>query len=70
VKQDWDEAELSRWWSLNFDELALVETKPPRTRLGFATQLKIYRLAGRFAEHTGEFRKSLSPILQNSSRRK
>lgn len=54
MKRDWDGAELSNWWSLNFDELALTETKPPRTRLGFATQLKTYRLAGSFADHTGE----------------
>jgi TnpA family transposase len=54
VQQDWDGAELSRWWSLNFNELALIETKPPRTRLGFAAQLKMYRLAGRFAERSGE----------------
>ncbi|WP_018240580.1 DUF4158 domain-containing protein [Ensifer sp. BR816] len=39
---------------LNFDELALIESKPPRTRLGFAAQLKIVRLAGRFAEHAGD----------------
>ncbi|WP_431324658.1 Tn3 family transposase [Rhizobium sp. YTU87027] len=54
MKRDWDGAELSRWWSLSFDELELIETKPPRTRLGFAAQLKMYRLAGRFAEHVGE----------------
>lgn len=47
---DADEAELSAWWSLSLDELALIETKPPRSRLGFAAQLKLYRRRGRFAE--------------------
>lgn len=27
VQQNWDGAELARWWSLNFDELALIETR-------------------------------------------
>ncbi|WP_425537755.1 DUF4158 domain-containing protein [Pseudaminobacter soli (ex Li et al. 2025)] len=46
--------ELSRWWSLNSDELALIEAKPSRTSLGFAVQLKTYRHAGPFVDHTGE----------------
>lgn len=54
MQQDWDGAELSRWWSLNFDELALIETKPLQSRLVFAAQLKMYRRIGLFAEHTGE----------------
>ncbi|MEH0295917.1 hypothetical protein V6R98_27465 [Agrobacterium sp. CCNWLW71] len=35
MQQKWDGAKLARWWSLNFDELALIETKPLRNRLGF-----------------------------------
>ncbi|MER9025613.1 DUF4158 domain-containing protein [Mesorhizobium sp. M0815] len=54
MQQYWDGAELARWWSLNFDELALIETKPLRTRLGFAAQMKMYRGAGRFINHASE----------------
>ncbi|WP_373415044.1 DUF4158 domain-containing protein [Ensifer aridi] len=54
MQQNWDGAELARWWSLNFDELALIETKPLRTRLGFAAQMKMYRWAGRFIDHASE----------------
>lgn len=55
MQQNWDGAELARWWSLNFDGLALIETKPLQTRLGFAAQMKMYRWAGRFIDHASEF---------------
>ncbi|MCM5687843.1 DUF4158 domain-containing protein [Sinorhizobium meliloti] len=35
-------------------KLALIETKPLRTRLGFAAQMKMYRRAGRFIDHASE----------------
>lgn len=52
MKQRWDVAELSAWWSLNFEERGLIETMEPHARLGFAAQLKLYRHCGRFADST------------------
>jgi len=66
VQQNWDGAELARWWSLNFDELALIETKPLRTRLGFAAQMKMYRWAGSLSIKQVRFQRSLLLILPSS----
>jgi hypothetical protein len=44
MKRIWDAEELATCWSLTFDELQLLKTKPPRTHLGFAIQLKHYQL--------------------------
>lgn len=41
-------------WSLGFEDLALLETKPLSARLGFAAQLLIYRATGHFARGTRE----------------
>lgn len=49
------DTELSERWSLGFDELLLLESKSPRTRLGFAAQLKMYRATGRFAQGPADF---------------
>ncbi|WP_353021589.1 hypothetical protein [Mesorhizobium sp. M0800] len=39
---DWQAADgLTAWWSLSFEELGLLETKLPHTRLGFSAQLKM-----------------------------
>jgi TnpA family transposase len=42
---------------LTFDELQLLKTKPPRTHLGFAIQLKHY-------QHNGKFIHSLSEVTE------
>ncbi|TIS62302.1 Tn3 family transposase [Mesorhizobium sp.] len=53
---DWQAADgLTAWWSLSFEELGLLEAKPPHTRLGFSAQLKMYGCAGRFAQGSAEF---------------
>jgi hypothetical protein len=41
---------MSSDWSLSFEELELVNSKPTVHRLGFAIQLKVYGLHGRFLE--------------------
>jgi hypothetical protein len=46
---------LAARWSLGFEDLALLGGKPVGTRLGFAAQLAIYRMAGRFARAASEF---------------
>jgi hypothetical protein len=46
---------LTAWWSLSFEELGLLEAKPPHTRLGLAAQLKMYGYAGRFVQGAAEF---------------
>jgi len=52
MQRNWDAFDLGRDWSLSFDERAVTEVqrRPVRLRLGFAAQLKMYRLSGRFAE--------------------
>jgi Domain of unknown function (DUF4158) len=47
--------ELSEWWRLSDAELALLETKPLQTRLGFTAQLIMYRQTGRFVERIDAF---------------
>lgn len=44
----WTPTELSASWSLTFDELSLLTTKPPHTSLGLCIQLKFYQNSGRF----------------------
>ncbi len=46
---------LAARWSLGFEDLALLNTKPAGTRLGLAAQLLMYRVAGRFAGAASEF---------------
>ena len=45
---------MSSVWSLSLEEVELVGTKPTVQRLGFAIQLKMYRLHGRFFETVRE----------------
>jgi len=45
---------MSSAWSLSLEEVELVGTKPAVQRLGFAIQLKMYRLHGRFFETVRE----------------
>ena len=42
------DATLAAGWSLGFEDLALLNAKPAGTRLGFAAQLMMYRMTGRF----------------------
>lgn len=51
MKRVWDIDELVNIWSLTYDELQLLKTKPPRNHLGFSVQLKCYQYTGRFIKH-------------------
>lgn len=48
MKCFWDGKELSNHWSLSFEELELLKTKPSRSHLPFCVQLKHYKYAGYF----------------------
>lgn len=54
MARDVTEAELTRDWSLAFDEMALLKTKPLRTHLGFIIQLKAFQSTGRFPDALGD----------------
>ena len=43
MKRVWDTDELANIWSLTYDELQLLKTKPPRNHLGFSVQLKYFQ---------------------------
>ena len=49
-----DAEALSRWWSLRIAEIALIETKPAASCLGFAAQIKLYLRTGCFADQTSD----------------
>ena len=51
MKRIWDVEELAQCWSLSFEELELLKTKPARNHLGFIAQLKYYPLSGKFPQH-------------------
>ncbi|MCP4122545.1 MAG: DUF4158 domain-containing protein, partial [Bacteroidetes bacterium] len=48
MKQVWDVTELSKYWSLAFEEVELLKSKPERNHLGLAIQLKYYQYTGQF----------------------
>ncbi len=50
MKHFWDGKELTDHWSLSFEELELLKTKPSRSHLPFCAQLKHYRYSGCFPE--------------------
>ncbi len=54
MERDLDDEALSGFWSLSFDELALLEALEPVARLGFAAQLKTYQRMGRFPDRDTE----------------
>jgi TnpA family transposase len=48
MKQIWDSNELSDHWSLSFEDLELLKSKPSRSHLPFSIQLKYYQYSGVF----------------------
>jgi len=48
MKHFWDGKELADHWSLSFEELELLKTKPSRSHLPFCAQLKYYQYSGSF----------------------
>lgn len=55
MKQLWDTEELSQHWSLNYEELQLLKTKPYNSHLAFCMQLKYYQYYGIFPKSKKEF---------------
>ena len=55
MKQVWTSDELGEYWTLNFEDLALLKRKPSAGRLGFCAQLKFYQLYAGFPQSHGEF---------------
>lgn len=50
MKQIWNEEELAQYWSLIYEELELLKTKPQKHHLIFCMQLKYYKYYGAFPE--------------------
>ena len=48
MKDFWDGKELADHWSLSFEELELLKTKPSCSHLPFCVQLKHYQYSGSF----------------------
>ncbi len=51
MKQIWNEEELAQYWSLIYEELELLKTKPQKHHLIFCMQLKYYKYYGAFPEN-------------------
>jgi len=54
MKQIWNEEELAQHWSLIYEELELLKTKPQKHHLIFCVQLKYYKNYGTFPENEKE----------------
>lgn len=54
MKHIWDVEELATHWSLSFEEMQLLKSKPSRSHLPFVAQLKYYRYSGRFPGSAGD----------------
>ncbi|MCC2525764.1 Tn3 family transposase [Vibrio coralliilyticus] len=48
MKFIWDSTELSEFWTLSYEELELLKTKPAKNHLPFCIQLKFYKQNGTF----------------------
>ena len=59
MKSIWDTEELAILWSLSFEEMQLLKSKPNRNHLAFVSQLKFYQNSGRFPSSA----KDISPTV-------
>ena len=50
MKKIWEADELAEFWSLSFEEIEQLKTKPSRNHLGFCLQLKYYQNTGLFPQ--------------------
>ncbi len=57
MKPIWDVDELAKYWSLTFEEIRLLNTKPVRNHLPFAVQIK-------FSQNTERFSLAIYDILK------
>ncbi len=63
MKQVWDVTELSKYWSLEFEEVELLKSKPERNHLGLAIQLKYYQYTGQFPQSPSDIPKTVLHYL-------
>jgi len=54
MKQIWYEEELAQYWSLTYEEIELLKTKPQKHYLAFCVQLKYYQYYGVFPKDEKE----------------
>ncbi|QQM26557.1 Tn3 family transposase [Elizabethkingia sp. M8] len=54
MKKIWNDEELGQHWSLTYEELELLKTKPEKNHLAFCMQLKYYQYYGAFPENKKE----------------
>ena len=54
MKHIWDVEELATHWSLSFEEMQLLKSKPARNHLPLVAQLKHYQYTGRFPGAVGD----------------
>lgn len=54
MKKIWNDEELGQHWSLTYEELELLKTKPEKNHLAFCMQLKYYQYYGAFPENEKE----------------
>ena len=54
MKRHWDDAELSREWSLSHAEFEQLKNRTAKTKLAFAALLKFFLLEGRFPKEKRE----------------
>ena len=54
MKQIWNAEELGLYWSLSYEELELLKTKPNKSHLAFCMQLKYYQYYGVFPKDKKE----------------
>ena len=59
MKSIWDTEELANQWSLDFEEMQLLKSKPNRNHLAFVSQPKFYQNLGHFPSST----KDISPTV-------
>ncbi len=63
MKQIWAVEELSKHWSLVFEELELLKSKPERNHIGLAIQLKYYQFTGQFPQTSSEIPETILHYL-------
>lgn len=65
MKYTWNHHELTTHWSLNFEEIELLKTKPERSHLAFCVQLKYYQSYGSFPDSYNDIAKTSLEYLMS-----
>ena len=69
MKHIWDVEELATHWSLSFEEMQLLKSKPARNHLPLVVQLKYYQYTGRFSWRRRRYPTQDTPLLRRPGRR-